>query len=100
MNPGGVRAELLFNPRSPAGEQPGQVIYGEVFAVQPFGNFLVSMDLTGAQVQAVLEKEVLPPSPRAQLVLGISDGLTFDCDPERAAGLEGLQRPAGRRTDR
>ena len=77
MNPGGVRAELVFDPIS-AGEQPGEVTYAEAFAVQPFGNFLVSMDLTGAQVIAVLEQQFFPRPPRAQLVLGISDGLTFD----------------------
>ena len=49
MNPGGVRADLTYAQIS-GGEQPGQVTYGEAFAVQPFGNLLVTMDLTGAQL--------------------------------------------------
>ena len=65
INPGGVRAELVYNQIS-GGEQPGEVTYGEAFAVQPFGNLLVSMDLTGAQVQAMLEQQFFP----ARLALG------------------------------
>ena len=85
VNPGGVRAELVFSQIS-GGEQPGEVTYGEAFAVQPFGNFLVSMDLTGAQVIAILEQQFFPRPPRAQLVLGISDGLTFDWNQSAPQG--------------
>jgi 2',3'-cyclic-nucleotide 2'-phosphodiesterase (5'-nucleotidase family) len=85
VNPGGVRAELVFNQIS-GGEQPGEVTYGEAFAVQPFGNFLVSMDLTGAQVIAVLEQQFFPRPPRAQLVLGVSNGLTFDWNQSAPQG--------------
>ena len=56
MNPGGVRADLTFDP-SPAGEAPGAVTYGEAFTVQPFGNLLVSMTLTGAQIDTLLEQQ-------------------------------------------
>ena len=37
MNPGGIRADLTFAERS-AGEGDGNVTYGEMFTVQPFGN--------------------------------------------------------------
>ena len=77
INPGGVRAPLVFNQIS-GGELPGEVTYGEAFSVQPFGNFLVSMDLTGAQVKAILEQQFFPRPPRLRLFLGISDGLTYD----------------------
>ena len=40
MNPGGVRAELVY-ASSPANEGDGKVTYGEAFTVQPFGNLLV-----------------------------------------------------------
>lgn len=56
MNPGGVRADLLF-AGSPAGEGDGVVTYGELFTVQPFGNGLLTMTLTGAQIEAVLEQQ-------------------------------------------
>ncbi|WP_051399837.1 bifunctional metallophosphatase/5'-nucleotidase [Haloechinothrix halophila] len=56
MNPGGVRADLFFES-SDAGEGDGVVTYGEAFTVQPFGNSLVTMSLTGAQIERVLEKQ-------------------------------------------
>lgn len=56
MNPGGVRTDLTF-ASSPAGEGDGNVTYGEAFAVQPFGNSLVTMTLTGAQVYEMLEQQ-------------------------------------------
>ena len=56
MNPGGVRAGLTF-ASSPVGEGDGVVTYGEAFTVQPFGNSLVTMTLTGAQIEAVLEQQ-------------------------------------------
>ena len=33
------------------------VTYGEAFTVQPFGNTLVTMTLTGAQIDTVLEQQ-------------------------------------------
>jgi 2',3'-cyclic-nucleotide 2'-phosphodiesterase (5'-nucleotidase family) len=56
MNPGGVRADLVY-AGSTAGEGDGNVTYGESFTVQPFGNLLVSMTLTGAQIERVLEQQ-------------------------------------------
>ena len=47
MNPGGVRADL----------NAGQVTYREAFDVQPFANNLVTLDLTGAQIQCLLEQQ-------------------------------------------
>jgi 5'-nucleotidase len=56
MNPGGVRESLLY-ASSPAGEGDGVVTYGELFTVQPFGNSLVTMTLTGAHIEQVLEEQ-------------------------------------------
>ena len=50
MNPGGIRADLVENAN-------GDVTYGAAFTVQPFNNFVVSMDLTGAQVRALLNEQ-------------------------------------------
>jgi 5'-nucleotidase len=59
MNPGGIRADLTFPASlSPApGEGDGKVTYGEAFAVQPFGNSLVTLTLTGAQIYTLLEQQ-------------------------------------------
>jgi 5'-nucleotidase len=47
MNPGGVRADLGAGP----------VTYEEAFTVQPFGNYLTTLDLTGAQLDCLLEQQ-------------------------------------------
>ena len=49
-NSGGLRQDLFFAPPS-AGEQPGEITWGEVFAVLPFGNRTTILTLTGAQLQ-------------------------------------------------
>ena len=49
-NSGGLRADLVVSPPS-ASEQPGEITWGEVFAVLPFGNRTVILTLTGAQLQ-------------------------------------------------
>ena len=87
MNPGGVRADLTYAQIS-GGEQPGQVTYGEAFAVQPFGNLLVTMDLTGAQIERLLEQQAVTgrPGGREVLILGVSRGFTFSYDPQATAG--------------
>jgi 5'-nucleotidase len=56
MNPGGVRADLLY-ANGPANEGDGVVTYGELFTVQPFGNSLVTMTVTGAQIDRMLEEQ-------------------------------------------
>ena len=63
MNPGGIRADLVF-AFSPGGEAPGQVTYGEAFTVQPFNNLVTTQTFTGAQIKAVLEQQRFPGAER------------------------------------
>ncbi|MDT4288000.1 bifunctional metallophosphatase/5'-nucleotidase [Methylomonas sp. MO1] len=56
MNPGGIRADLTF-PSSSAAEGDGKVTYAEAFTVQPFGNTLVTLTLTGTQIHTLLEQQ-------------------------------------------
>jgi 5'-nucleotidase len=72
MNAGGIRADLSF-PSSAAGEGDGNVTYGEAFSVQPFGNSLVTMTLTGAQIDALLERQFTGGNG----ILQVSNGLTY-----------------------
>ena len=67
MNPGGVRADLTF-ASSTAGEGDGNVTFGEAFTVQPFGNSLVTLTLTGAQIEEMLEQQFV----------GCPNGQTFN----------------------
>jgi 5'-nucleotidase len=81
MNPGGIRADLQFAQIS-GGEQPGEVTYGEAFDVQPFGNSLVTMTLTGAQIDALLEQQWTI----ANRMLQVSDGFTYEWSASAPAG--------------
>lgn len=56
MNPGGIRTDLTRSASS-WGEAPGDVTYEEAFNVQPFNNYLVSLDLTGAQLKDLLREQ-------------------------------------------
>ncbi|HEX7302884.1 bifunctional metallophosphatase/5'-nucleotidase [Lentzea sp.] len=73
MNPGGVRADLTY-ASSPAGEGNGVVTYGEAFTVQPFGNILQTVTLTGTNIKAVLEQQF---TAARQFVLQPSSGLKY-----------------------
>ena len=50
MNPGGIRADLQA-------DASGNITYGAAFATQPFNNYDVSMDMTGAQILTLLEQQ-------------------------------------------
>lgn len=76
MNPGGIRADLTF-PSSPAGEGDGNVTYGEMFTVQPFGNSMVTMTLTGAQIERLLEEQFAPCTLGTSRILQVSAGFTY-----------------------
>lgn len=55
MNPGGIRTDLRC-----ATSAPCDVSYGELFAMQPFGNSLVVMTLSGDELRALLEQQQRP----------------------------------------
>ncbi|WP_353826650.1 bifunctional metallophosphatase/5'-nucleotidase [Agromyces sp. SYSU T0242] len=77
MNPGGLRADL----------DAGDVTYREAANVQPFANTLVSMDLTGEQIKAVLEEQWQPAgASRPFLKLGVNEEFTYTYDPAAAQG--------------
>ncbi len=50
INSGGLRQDLLVAPPT-AGEAPGEITWGEMFSVLPFGNRSVILTLTGAQLE-------------------------------------------------
>ena len=51
-------ARTSCSPPPSAGEQPGEITWGEVFAVLPFGNPTVIETLTGAQLAAALRERL------------------------------------------
>ena len=80
MKPGGIRADLAENAA-------GDITYGNAFSVQPFNNFVVSMDLTGAQLHDVLNEQWNGGNEGAAdrwKILQVS-GLTYTWDASLAA---------------
>ncbi len=86
MQPGGIRNDLPFASDTP-GIEDGRVTYNKLFAVQPFGNQLVTMTLTGSQIKTVLEEQFkgcrlgFPSSvtapPSSDRLLQVSAGFTY-----------------------
>ncbi|ADB30076.1 5'-Nucleotidase domain protein [Kribbella flavida DSM 17836] len=79
MNPGGIRADLASTG--------GAVTYGQAFAVQPFNNFLVSMDMTGTQIKALLEQQFSGVNQASNKVLQVA-GITYTYNPAAAPGAK------------
>jgi 5'-nucleotidase len=87
MNPGGVRSDLTYASSQTPPEGDGVVTFGEAFTFQPFGNTLVTMSMTGAEIQSVLEEQCQPAgASRPFLHLGVSQGLTYDLATTIVAG--------------
>ncbi|MDC3415217.1 bifunctional metallophosphatase/5'-nucleotidase [Terrihalobacillus insolitus] len=72
MNPGGIRADL----------DAGDITWGELFTIQPFGNTLVEMTFTGKQIKEVLEQQFYEGG---NTILQIS-GLRYTWDPDAPIG--------------
>jgi 5'-nucleotidase len=77
MNPGGVRSDMAA----------GDLTYGEAFTVQPFGNSLVTLTLTGAQLLEVLKQQWCTQD--AARVLLPSAGVHYTYSAAAAAALVG-----------
>jgi 5'-nucleotidase len=76
-NSGGIRSSV---PKS----ADGTVTYADLFAAQPFGNSLVTVTLTGAQIKTLLEQQWLnQPKPR---ILQVSKGFAYTWDDKRQPG--------------
>jgi 5'-nucleotidase len=81
MNPGGIRTSLTYSQIS-GGELPGQITFGEAFAVQPFSNNMITMTMTGAQLKLLLEQQYGGGCAKLQ----ISTGFTYTVTQSAAAG--------------
>lgn len=79
MNEGGIRKDLE------AGVD-GVATFGQAQAVLPFGNTLVVMDLTGAQIRTLLEQQWARPASSAASILQVSQGFTYQWDDKRPVG--------------
>jgi len=84
MNPGGVRAAL-----SPRSTNSGGITYGDIFTAQPFGNNLVTMTFTGAQIHQILESQFpRDPANERRRVLHPSQGFNYTWDDAKPQGAK------------
>lgn len=73
QNGGGIRASI----------DQGDITLGEVLTVLPFGNNLVTLDLTGEEILAALEHSVSAPGAGGFMQVS---GLKFKYDPAQPVG--------------
>lgn len=73
ISTGSVREGLEYAVGTP----PGAVTYGDLYAIQPWGNNLVTVGLTGAQIDAVLEQQFDNPSEGQNRFLQVSTGFAY-----------------------
>jgi 5'-nucleotidase len=71
MNNGGIRADLRAGPAT----------YGSLFEIQPFGNLLVRVTLSGKELRAYLEALVSRSAPRVHV-----SGVLVRYDTSKASG--------------
>ncbi|MGE8141546.1 bifunctional metallophosphatase/5'-nucleotidase [Novosphingobium sp. NPDC080210] len=77
MNPFGVRAPLTPGTG-------GALTFGDIYAVQPFNNTLVTQSMTGAELKAVLEQGFDANGPEQALIP--SAGFSYVVDKSRPVG--------------
>jgi len=71
MNNGGIRTQL----------RAGEATYGSLFEIQPFGNTLYSLTMTGAQLRGLLEAMLAKTDVNDHV-----SGLTIKFDPSKPKG--------------
>ncbi|HEX2692677.1 MAG TPA: 5'-nucleotidase C-terminal domain-containing protein [Gemmatimonadaceae bacterium] len=71
MNNGGIRTDL----------RAGEATYGSLFEIQPFGNVLYSLTMTGAQLRGLLEAMLAKSSVDDHV-----SGMTIKYDPSKPQG--------------
>jgi 5'-nucleotidase len=79
MNPGGIRKDLEANADT-------TTTFGQAQAVLPFGNTLVVMDLTGAQIRSLLEQQWARPASSEPMMLQVSTGFSYRWDENQPIG--------------
>ena len=84
MNSGGIRDDIVF--AASGSEADGEFTFGEGFAVHPFGNSLVTMSLTGAQIHTLLESQFDNPEPGSSRILQVSEGFSYTWDAAQPTG--------------
>lgn len=76
MNPGGIRADVVASAQRGT-VRPGEVTYRDLYEVQPFGNVVTVITMTGDMIKRLLEQQFDNPSPGERKILQVSSGFTY-----------------------
>lgn len=81
MNTGGMRADLQPNLQ-------GELTFGDIYAVLPFGNQLVTKSYTGAQLYQILEEQFASGTNTLETprILQVSVGVSYTADLTQEKG--------------
>lgn len=60
--------------------------FNDLFATMPFGNNVVTMDLTGQQIIQALEQQWEAPQPAGGRILQVSSGFSYTWDASKSEG--------------
>ncbi|NBF12403.1 5'-nucleotidase C-terminal domain-containing protein, partial [Pseudomonas sp. Fl4BN1] len=75
MNNGGIRSDLALEPGQ------AQVNYGQLATLQPFNNNLIAFDLSGRQIEQVLNQQWKGADDAS--ILQVSQGFSYLWDAKR-----------------
>ena len=84
MNPGGIRTDLIY--QASQSEGAGNVTYGEAFSVQPFSNSIFALNLTGSQIDELLEEQFDNPSSGINSIVQVSRGFNYTWNRSAPSG--------------
>lgn len=84
-NRGGIRADIITAPETSAA-RPQPVTYRELHDIQPFGNTVVTVTMTGDMIRRLLEQQFDNPRPGARQILQVSQGFTYRYRAEAEPG--------------
>ena len=81
INSAGVRRDLSI-------AEDGDLTFGELFAMQPFANSILVLEMTGAELKAVMEQQFCHEDNGQPCYSRLipSAGFTYDIDPSRPRG--------------
>ena len=84
MNQGGIREDIRY--AASGDEAGGALTFGEAFGVHPFGNSLVTMSLTSAQIVDLLEAQFSDLEAGTRSVFQVSAGFSYTWDASQPVG--------------
>ena len=85
INSSSIRTAL--DSRTPVAHAAQQVSYAQLAATHPYGNSLIMLTLSGAQIHALLEQQsLLADAQQTRRILQVSAGFSYEWEASTASG--------------